>query len=832
MTTIATVSVTDPGIKGFCGSADLGPVTLIVGPNKAGKTSLMDTIRGGVVGISSRPSGYATKSSEVRPPTVTVDGQPDVMITMELSSGARFERLISTSRTETKRADDLADEMIGRPLISAAILMGATAGQARAAMAACLTRGGLVAGWTVQEAAERVELAMLAELDNTDDGTTRAAWLEPLVTMRGKYPRAPVTGAEDDGGAWMTALIPAVEEDLKVVRTPDKDRHGKAWKSAQKAKPTPPPQDLAKAKADRQRASAAIADATATAERAARYQQSLATWTAERDRLQGLADRITADGVARKEALAALRTSALPDVPPSMLAEVEAAEAAPVPQPEPVDASYHQTVADAQSALDAPVPGPDAAEVARLTTEIAAAEAELSRLTTAHEAEKVKLAQLRNAVESAAAIAVQAAADYDGGADVLRQHRADLAALVNLHADGQCKTCHDPDPYDLAGRQAKARADIATCEAAVSELYAAMTGAKQAATTASTNAAQQAQALSDAEAQHYRQADRLTDMRATLARLTDPAAEERIRSSQRAALAAAQTRLADAEEFARRETIRRERARLERITAADSAITARREQLAAARASQVAAAEADLALLRQTLQRARDDLARHGEPPVQPDASAVDVAALQAEIVRCEAIEAAWTLYDKALVDYRAAEVAAQSAQVRWSAATCLLRCLRLCVADLAATAVDPIQAAMDAVIADLPPGIGSRPYYLAADDFGVILPSGVPVKLQNASGAERLVGEAVIDVALASLQGCPVSIAYIDEIARVQDDHLRGLVTALVRAVERGAVSQVIATMPVADDPALAESRLSLVCDIHGVTLLDVRTVLARPSC
>ena len=32
MTTIATVSVTDPGIKGFCGSADLGPVTLIVGP--------------------------------------------------------------------------------------------------------------------------------------------------------------------------------------------------------------------------------------------------------------------------------------------------------------------------------------------------------------------------------------------------------------------------------------------------------------------------------------------------------------------------------------------------------------------------------------------------------------------------------------------------------------------------------------------------------------------------------------------------------------------------------------------------------------------------------
>ena len=832
MTTIAHIRVTAPGLKGFQGTADLAPFTLIVGPNKAGKTSLLDAVRAASMGVSGRPSGYATKSSDVSPPRVFVSDPPEgTIITVDLSTGASFERLITNGRNETARADKLADELIGRPLIDVSTLMSSTAGQARAAMAACLHRGGLVAGWTVDEAAAAIEAHMLARVDETDDTITRSAWLEPLVTLRSRLPRCPITGAEDDGGGWMAAMLPLAEADL-TLRTQAKTGTASAWKAAEKSPPQAPPEDLGKAKADRQRASASLAEGRSLAEQGRRYVAALAAWTAERDRLQGEVDRITAEGKQRRAALDALREAPLPGVESHLREALAAADLAPMPEPGTIGAVYTEAVDAARVALDAPIPGPDAAEIARLEVELTAADAELSRLTQEQASRVVDEARAMEAMRAACAVVVQARTDRDNAMTALMLCRTDLAASGGLHAaDSACKTCGDVDPYNMHGRAEELRRKVAEHESDVAANNDSLMAAERAHQDASGAHQRAIEALAHVYGQREQAVSLCASIRADIARLTDPAAVERIRATQRAALATAElardrelTRLAQEH---RRELADRSR----RIDEAQAAIGAREREIAARRQTEIADAEAALARLRASLasvQAARNSL---GEPPQEPSTAPVDVAALEAEIARCEGIEAARTRYEKARTDHAAIESGAMTAGVRWAAGACLLQSIRLAVADLAATAVEPIQRTMDAVIADLPEGIGSRPYYLAPDDFGIRLSDGRRIPLQNASGAERLVGEAVIGVALAALQGCPVAVAYIDEIARVQDDHLAGLVRALARAVERGAVSQVIATMPLADDPDLAEARLALVRDVPGVTVLDVRDVLGtRP--
>jgi len=181
---------------------------------------------------------------------------------------------------------------------------------------------------------------------------------------------------------------------------------------------------------------------------------------------------------------------------------------------------------------------------------------------------------------------------------------------------------------------------------------------------------------------------------------------------------------------------------------------------------------------------------------------------------------------DDARAVHRAAVAAVEDAGLTYSAALAehqsvqaLVSALRSALTKMAAASYGPIEAAARRLYdgSGLP-----APYFAGLDDYGADVPGRGRVPFLGLSQAEGNVTAAALVCALAVVSGQPCRLVLLDGIEVMQADHRPLLLAALVRAVERGDVDNVIVTMSTSGKAEVADEQEAEI-SMPGVTIRRV---------
>ena len=438
------------------------------------------------------------------------------------------------------------------------------------------------------------------------------------------------------------------------------------------------------------------------------------------------------------------------------------------PTPAPVDrsavlADLRARLAAAESELTAPIPAYDGQDVGALHAAVVAAE------------EALRVA--RAAAEEAGARATEARERNAERA----QAQAALDALRGLSgADASCMHCGHVDPLGVGARLLAARAEVERYADAVAAAQLAVDAER----AANTTLAAAGSALTVAR-------QRVADSQRA------PAAhEQRVKATRGQAVTTARRALAD------------EEARATRAATEHASAEARR---AVALADCLARGKATAA-----------QLADHTSRQLPPIPGPADPARLQAIDLELSEIRTR----DDARAVHRAAVAAVEKAGLTYSAALAehqaaqaLVSALRAARAKMSSASYGPIEAAARRLYE----GSGLPvPYFAGLDDYGADVPGRGRVPFLALSQAESNVTGAALVCALATVSRQPCRLVLLDGIEVMQADHRPLLLAALVRAVERNDVDNVICTMSTSGKPEDADAQEAEI-SMPGVTIRRV---------
>ena len=473
------------------------------------------------------------------------------------------------------------------------------------------------------------------------------------------------------------------------------------------------------------------------------------------------------------------------------------------PTPAPVDrsailADLRARLAAAEADLTAPIPAYDGQDVGALQAAVTAAE-EALRVAKAAQATATKAA---DDAESVAQRAREASASRRDFATLAKSKAASTRTLVDtlasIHADGTCVNCDHPLAESFAAQLTAARVELEADDAAVK-------AAESAALTARTAVAA-AERTSNGFAPANLAATRVTmaaESALTVARqrVTDsqraPAAhEKRVRDGRTLAVATARRALTD-------EEARATRAATDHV-AAEKARTDALAGCGARGKTNKAAIEAHASAIL---------------PPIPGPADPARLLAIDAELSEIRARDDARAVHRAAVAAVEEAGLAYSAALAEHQSVQALVSALRSALTKMAAASYGPIEAAARRLYdgSGLP-----APYFAGLDDYGADVPGRGRVPFLGLSQAEGNVTAAALVCALAVVSGQPCRLVLLDGIEVMQADHRPLLLAALVRAVERGDVDNVIVTMSTSGRPEVADEQEAEI-SMPGVTIRRV---------
>ena len=436
-----------------------------------------------------------------------------------------------------------------------------------------------------------------------------------------------------------------------------------------------------------------------------------------------------------------------------------------------------------------PAPVDRFAALAELRTALAAAEADLTAPIPAYDGQDVGALQAAvSAAESALLVAQTAAGEASTKATAARelnaeraQAQAALDALRGMSvADANCMHCGHADPLGIGARIEAARVDV--------ERYADAVAGAQRAIDAEHKAYP---ALAGAQADLTIARQRVTDSQRA------PAAhEQRVRAARTQAVTVARRAMADEEA----------RASLA-ATEHTAAEKARTDALAACKRRGL------------TNKAAIEVHARTTLPPIPGPADPARLAAIDLELSEIRARDDARAVHRAAVASVEKAGLNYSAALAEHQSVQALVSALRAARTKMAAASYGPIEAAARRLYE----GSGLPvPYFAGLDNYGADVPGRGRVPFLALSQAEQSLTAAALVCALAVVSGQPCRLVLLDGVEVLQADHRAPLLAALVRAVERGDVDNVICTMStsgIAEVADVQEAEISM----PGVTIRRV---------